>query len=122
MLVETFLATCDAAPDRVAVADHAAELTYGRLARVAAVLRDIVRSQTASDRVGLCLPACAVFPAALFGVLWASKKAVPLNFLLSDEELRDVVKQGEPLELRCAFCAETYRLSTDEVGALIPDA
>ena len=42
--------------------------------------------------------------------------------LLGREELRDVVEKGEPLELRCAFCAEVYRLSTDEVGSLIPDS
>ena len=42
--------------------------------------------------------------------------------LLGREELRDVVGQGEPLEVRCAFCAEVYRLSPDEVGSLLPDA
>ncbi len=42
--------------------------------------------------------------------------------ILGREELRDVVAKGEPLEVRCAFCAEMYRLSVDEVGSLIPDA
>lgn len=42
--------------------------------------------------------------------------------LLGREELREVAAGDEPLEVRCAFCAEVYRLSPDEVGGLMPDA
>lgn len=42
--------------------------------------------------------------------------------LLGRSELRDAARQGETLEVRCAFCAELYRLSPDEVGSLLPDA
>jgi molecular chaperone Hsp33 len=42
--------------------------------------------------------------------------------LLGREELREVAVGDEPLEVRCAFCAETYQLSPDEVGGLLPDA
>lgn len=42
--------------------------------------------------------------------------------LLGRDELREVAAGDEPLEVRCAFCAEVYRLSPDEVGALAPDA
>lgn len=37
------------------------------------------------------LPASSAFPATLFGTLWAGKVAVPLNFLMSPEELSGVV-------------------------------
>ncbi|MFH0983174.1 MAG: AMP-binding protein [Planctomycetota bacterium] len=94
MLVDAFLQTCDEVPDRLAVADPTTELTYGRLARVAAVLREIVLAETHSDRVGICLPACALFPPTLCGAWWAAKKAVPLNFLLSLDELGHVVRDA----------------------------
>ena len=42
--------------------------------------------------------------------------------LLGRDEIRDIAARGEELEVRCAFCAEVYRLSPDEVGSLIPDA
>ncbi len=42
--------------------------------------------------------------------------------LLGREEIRDIATGGEPLEVRCAFCADVYALSADEVGCLLPDA
>lgn len=42
--------------------------------------------------------------------------------LLGREELREIRASGEALEVRCEFCGESYRLGTDEVGALLPDA
>ena len=42
--------------------------------------------------------------------------------LLGRVELREIAEQGEPLELRCHFCAEMWRLAPDEVGSLLPDA
>jgi molecular chaperone Hsp33 len=42
--------------------------------------------------------------------------------LLGRDELRDAAAQGETLEVRCAFCADVYRLGPDEVGSLLPDA
>ncbi|MCP4593690.1 MAG: long-chain fatty acid--CoA ligase [bacterium] len=95
MLVDALLETSDRYADRLAVADHATKLTYGRLVKVAAALRGIVLKETRSERVGICLPACALFPAVLFGVWWAGKKAVPLNFLLADEELEHVIRDAE---------------------------
>jgi molecular chaperone Hsp33 len=42
--------------------------------------------------------------------------------LLGRDELRDAAARGETLEVRCAFCADVYRLGPDEVGSLLPDA
>jgi molecular chaperone Hsp33 len=42
--------------------------------------------------------------------------------LLGREETREIAASGEPLEVRCEFCATEYRLAPDEVGALVPDA
>jgi molecular chaperone Hsp33 len=42
--------------------------------------------------------------------------------LLGRAEIREIVDRREDLELRCHFCAETWRLTPDEVGSLLPDA
>ncbi len=87
MLVDALLETQRRSPARLAVADGTRGLTYRQLARLAAVLRKIIARETSANRVGIMLPASAAFPAVLFGALWAGRTAVPLNFLLNDEEL-----------------------------------
>ncbi|MCH7631903.1 MAG: AMP-binding protein [Planctomycetes bacterium] len=82
-------------PDTLAVDDGRLELTYRRLTLLARVMARLVRRETAVDRVGIMLPASAVFPASLFGVLWAGKIAVPLNFLLNPETVAGVVRDSE---------------------------
>jgi len=42
--------------------------------------------------------------------------------LLGRAEIREIVERCEDLELRCHFCSETWRLTPDEVGSLLPDA
>jgi molecular chaperone Hsp33 len=42
--------------------------------------------------------------------------------LLGRDELREVIASGENLEVRCAFCAEVYRLTPDEIGSSMLDA
>ena len=41
--------------------------------------------------------------------------------LLGREETRAIAAAGESLDVRCEFCATSYRLAPDEVGALLPD-
>lgn len=95
MLVNVLLDANRRSPDKLAVSDALHSLTYRRLTLLASVLRDIIHKETACERVGIMLPASSVFPAALFGVLWSSRIAVPLNFLLSADELGKVVKDAE---------------------------
>jgi len=42
--------------------------------------------------------------------------------LLGRDEIRDIVRRAETVEVRCAFCAEIYRLAADEVGSILADA
>jgi len=42
--------------------------------------------------------------------------------VLGRAELREIAEKGEPLEMRCHFCAKEWRLSPDQVGSLLPDA
>jgi len=42
--------------------------------------------------------------------------------LLGRDEVREMVARGEPLEVRCTFCAEVYVLSPDAVASALPDS
>lgn len=91
MLVETLLATAERGGGRPAVADPFRALDYGDLVRFADVMRRQVEKATANRHVGLMLPSSCAFAGAFYGVLWAGRVAVPLNFLLQPAELRAVV-------------------------------
>lgn len=95
MIVDFLLESSKRYANKTAVDDGLAELTYRRLTLLASVLRDVVNRETQSDRVGIMLPASSIFPAALFGTLWASKIVIPLNFLLAPDELVHVVQDSD---------------------------
>ncbi len=42
--------------------------------------------------------------------------------LLGRAEIREVIDQGENLEVRCAFCASVYQLTPDQLGSMFPDS
>jgi len=94
MLVEALITAATDAPRQAAVSDGLVSLDYRQLARLASVIRNLVSRETKNERVGLMLPASTAFPAALFGVLWAGRTAVPLNFLLSGDELARIVRDA----------------------------
>ncbi len=95
MLVDLLLDAAARCPKKIAVDDGLQPLAYKRLALLSAVLRDVVNRETKCQHVGIMLPASAMFPASLFGVLWAGKVAVPLNFLLAPDELSRVVADAD---------------------------
>lgn len=94
MLIEMLLESARRSPQTVAVADSMRSFTYKQLTRIAMVMRQVIRSRTNNDHVGIMLPSSSLFPAVLMGTLWASRTAVPLNFLLSAEELLPVVQDA----------------------------
>lgn len=91
MIVDMFVDAVGRAPRRLAVADGRSSLKYSQLLALSLVLKRIVERETQCERVGVLLPASAAFPATLMGILWASRVAVPLNFLLSEQELSHIV-------------------------------
>ncbi len=112
MLVDALLESYRRNPGGLAVEDGLRALTYQQLTLLSVVFRDIVNREAGSERVGIMLPASSAFPAALFGTLWAGRVVVPLNFLLSAQELRAVVADAE---LKVVF---TIRHFADIVGQL----
>lgn len=94
MLVDTLLQARHDVPRKLAVYDGIREFSFKRLTMLAGILREVVMRETSNDKVGLMLPASGAFPAALYGTLWAEKTAVPLNFLLNEQELKLVVEDA----------------------------
>ena len=94
MLVDQLLRQSRLRPRQTAVTDPVSSLTYRNLTNLAVVMRKLVLRESRSDTVGILLPSGGAFAGALFGTLWAGKVAVPLNFLLSSEELAEIVKDA----------------------------
>lgn len=95
MLVELLTDAARRSPSGIAVHDGTRALTFRALRQLSLVLRDEIERQTNGQRVGIVLPASAVFPAALMGTLWSKRVAVPLNFLLPAEELGPIVRDAD---------------------------
>ncbi len=78
-------------PTRTAVVDDMGRWSYGKLLAGSFYLARAIRQQTDKPRVGLMLPTSGAFPAALLGCWQAGRVAVPLNYLLSKEDLHYVI-------------------------------
>ncbi len=94
MLLDALIKTEQRSPNTEAVRDLTRTLSFRRLATLASVLRKVVLEETRREYVGIMLPASAGFNGAFFGTLWANRKAVPLNFLLSAAELAEIIRDA----------------------------
>ncbi len=83
------------APGRVALIDDQRRYTYGQLAGGAMYLADTIDAATAASQVGILLPTGGAFPMALLGAWLARRAAVPLNYLLSPDELTYVIRDSD---------------------------
>jgi long-chain acyl-CoA synthetase len=68
----------------------AIELLVGSLHVAERIKRD-----TACPRVGVMLPTSGAFPLALLGTWWADKAIVPLNYLVSNDDLRFIIRDAD---------------------------
>ncbi|RJP32061.1 MAG: long-chain fatty acid--CoA ligase [Phycisphaerales bacterium] len=94
MLVDQLLAANDRFGAVLAIDDGFRSLTYRQVTALASVMRDVIDRRTTCPRVGILLPSGGAFAMTCFGALWASRVAVPLNLLLSAEELRGIVEDA----------------------------
>lgn len=106
MLVEALLSAAGRGGDRPAVADPFRALSYGNLARLADVMRRQVVKATSNPHVGIMMPSSCAFAGTFYGIMWAGRVAVPLNFLLQPAELRAVV---EDAGLDTVFAVKYFR-------------
>jgi long-chain acyl-CoA synthetase len=91
MLVEHLLAHAARTPHDVAVRDEGGTHTYQQLADWSAGLGMYLAAQTHQPNVGLLLPSGGGFVASFYGILQAGKCVVPINFLLSENEIAHVL-------------------------------
>ena len=81
-------------PLSVATIDDQRTLSYPKLAGGAMHLRRLVQQETGRDVVGLLLPTSGTFAVSLLGAWLAGKTVVPLNYLLSKEDLEHVIRDA----------------------------
>jgi len=81
-------------PTRTAVIDDQRTWSYAKLLGGAFFLADAIKRRTDKERVGIMLPTSGAFPAALLGAWQAGRTAVPLNYLLSKDDLHHVIKDS----------------------------
>lgn len=81
-------------PTRTAIIDDLRTWSYAKLLGGSFFMARAIQQHTDKPHVGLMLPTSGAFPAALLGTWQAGKVAVPLNYLLSKEDLHHVIKDA----------------------------
>lgn len=102
MLTARLLEAACRDPDKPAVLDPQTRLSYRQLAAQSALMRKAVAEHTDCPRIAVMLPSSAAFASTFFGILWAGRTAVPINFLLQRAELTAVLRDaGVDLLVTC---------------------
>nr|WP_227106804.1 non-ribosomal peptide synthetase [Chromobacterium rhizoryzae] len=123
-LAAAFLAAAERFPDRVAVSDGPATLSYRQLRAQAAAIAERLRQDGVAPgvRVGVCLPRSAGQIAAMLGVTLAGGVYLPLDPDYPEERLAYQLDDSQALltltdaELRPRLPAEHRCLSLAEIG------
>ncbi len=82
-------------PFRVAVKDDQREYRYMDLVFGAYYIARTIRRTTQAGHIGFMLPTSGAVPTTLLGIWLANRVAVPLNFLLSKDELDYVIRDSD---------------------------
>ncbi len=105
--------------NHLAVADQSLQLSYAAFAAVSAGLAGQIAAATKRARVGVLAPTSAACAVGLFACWRAGKVPVPLNFLLSAEELgRVIADAGLDLVVTIEHFAEGLRAAGRNVLVL----
>jgi len=81
-------------PRQKAIVDDRGEYSYGKLLLGTWHMTSQIEQQTDNSHVGIMLPPSGAFPMALLGTWLLGRTAVPLNYLLSEDELRYVIEDS----------------------------
>lgn len=82
-------------PKRTAVVDDQGTSPYLKLLGGTFHLAKLIRRTTTRQNVGIMLPTSGAFPMALLGCWQAGRVAVPLNYLLANDDLRYVIDDAQ---------------------------
>src|SRR4051812_13656288 len=88
-----------AMPDRVGIVAADAELTYAELAQRALTAAQLFEATPNAQRVVMVDLNSAAVPIALYGAALAGVPFVPVNYRLTDEQLRGIVTRTAPAVL-----------------------
>ena len=80
---------------QTAIVDDTTTYTCGKLLGGALFIRRAINATSRSPHVGLLLPTGGAAAASVMATWWARRVAVPLNYLLSADELRYVIEDSE---------------------------
>ncbi|MHC5057258.1 MAG: class I adenylate-forming enzyme family protein [Planctomycetota bacterium] len=93
-LLELFMKGALRDPGKTAVVDEGARLTFRNLVRASKGLGSFLGRATRKDAVGVFLPTCKEFVISYMAALMAGKTALPLNILMSAEDIDFVAKDA----------------------------
>ncbi len=116
MLLEPLLKSMSRTPRAVAVRDPFRTLTFRDLVTASVAMRRVILQGTQRSNVGILLPAGSAFAASFFGGQWAGKTTVPLNFLMSADELADIVRDAD---LDFLIATRHFSKTADELPARV---
>ncbi len=82
-------------PRQVAVIDDRSTYSYAKLAAASFFIAREIKKTTDARHVGVLLPTSGAFPLTVLGAWLAGRVPVPLNYLLSKEELQYVIRDSD---------------------------
>lgn len=112
-LNDWFLATAEDAAERQAVVGAGGSYTFGQYAHAALSAARALEERGAGERLALLLPTSEAFAVMYFGTLLSGRVPVPLNFLLSPQELAAIVKDAG---VGTVFTAEPFEKLAAALG------
>jgi long-chain acyl-CoA synthetase len=91
MLLEPLLNHARTKPDALAIRDDHGDTSYAQLLARSTALSRVIAGATTKGRVGILLPSGSAFASSFYGALIAKKAIVPINFLLSPQQVAHMV-------------------------------
>ena len=89
------VSTCLSRPGAVAVIDDQRSYTYAQILGGSLFLAEAIDAATSRPHVGILLPTGGGFPIAQMACWFARRTAVPLNYLLSREEIQYIIRDSD---------------------------
>src|SRR6187399_648022 len=114
-----YASSVNANPTGIAVIEGEQQYTFAEIEADANRIAVTLLKYSKGDVVGILLPNCEKFIAALLGIWKAGKTAVPLNPLLTWEELSDLIKESR---LSTLIAAQSTRGLVDAINYQHVDA
>jgi len=81
-------------PRHTAIVDDRTEYSYGKLLLGSWQMASQIKKRTGNSHIGIMLPPSGAFPMTLLGTWLLGRTAVPLNYLLRENELRHVIQDS----------------------------